>query len=105
MIHVIALISAPPGQRNKVLDAFNAVAPLVRAEDGCIEYVATVAARGMPPLKGQIGPDTVVAVEKWANLQALGAHSATPHLKAFMAHITDLGATVTIHVLEPAAMA
>jgi quinol monooxygenase YgiN len=37
MIHVIAFITAQPGQRDKVLSAFNANVPAVLAEDGCIE--------------------------------------------------------------------
>ena len=49
MIHVIALITAPAGQRSTILDAFNAVAPTLRAGEGCIEYVATVDAKGLPP--------------------------------------------------------
>ena len=34
MIHVIAFITAQPGQRDKVLAAFNANVPAVLAEDG-----------------------------------------------------------------------
>ena len=34
MIHVVAMITAQPGQREKVLAAFNANVPAVLAEDG-----------------------------------------------------------------------
>lgn len=42
MIHVVAIITAQPGQRSKVLEAFHANVPAVLAEAGCIEYGATV---------------------------------------------------------------
>ena len=37
MIHVVAVITAKPGQREKILEAFQVAIPAVRAEDGCIE--------------------------------------------------------------------
>jgi len=36
MIHVLAIITAKPGKRAEVLQAFNANVPAVRAEKGCI---------------------------------------------------------------------
>ena len=42
MIHVVAIITTNPGQRETVLQAFRANVPAVHAEDGCIEYGATV---------------------------------------------------------------
>jgi len=101
MIHVVALITAQPGQRSKILEAFNANVAAVRAEDGCIEYIATIDAQGVPPSRGSVGADTFVVVEKWASLAALLAHSAAPHMKAFAAQTKDLVAARVIHVLEP----
>ena len=40
MIHVLAIITAKPGQRAAVLEAFQANRPTVLAEAGCIEYGA-----------------------------------------------------------------
>ncbi len=102
MIHVVAMLTTQPGQRAKVLQAFNANAVTVRAEDGCIEYVATVDAQGMPASAGTLGGDTFVVVEKWASLAALQAHAAAPHMKAYAASVKDLMARRVIHVLEPA---
>ena len=42
MIHVIAVITAKPGERENILAHFRANVPAVRAEKGCIEYGATV---------------------------------------------------------------
>ena len=103
MIHVVAMITAQPGQRDKVLAAFNANVPAVLAEDGCIEYGATVDAQGMPPSRGTVGADTFVVVEKWASLATLQAHAAAPHMKAYGASVKDKVANRVIHVLEPVA--
>jgi len=42
MVYVLAVITTKPGMRGKVLEIFNANVPAVRAEDGCIEYGATI---------------------------------------------------------------
>src|SRR5687767_10417070 len=47
MIHVVAIITAKPGQRDNILEAFRANIPAVRAEDGCIEYGPTIDTEGM----------------------------------------------------------
>ena len=101
MIHVIAIITAHPGQRDKVLEAFQANTAAVRAEAGCIEYGATVDAEGMPPSRGTFGPDTFVVVEKWDSLAALQAHAAAPHMAAYGAKIKEWTASRLIHVLQP----
>ena len=102
MIHVIAVITAKPGQRKSLLAEFHANIPAVRAENGCIEYGVAVDAE--PALKFQTayGPDAVVVVEKWENLDALKAHGAAPHMVAFGAKTKELVASRAIHILTPA---
>lgn len=102
MIHVVAVITAQPGQRSKILEAFQANTAAVRAEEGCIEYTATVDAQGMPPSRGSVGEDTFVVIEKWASLAALQAHAAAPHMQAYAAAAKPFTASRVIHVLEPA---
>ncbi len=102
MIHVVAMITTQPGQRGKVLQAFNSNAATVRQEEGCIEYVATIDAAGMPASPGTLGEDTFVVVEKWASLAALQAHAVALHMKAYAASVKELTAKRVIHVLEPA---
>jgi len=102
MIHVVAVITAKPGQRDKILEAYRANRPAVLAEDGCIEYTATIDAAGMPASKGTFGPDTFVVVEKWASLAALQAHAAAPHMAAYGAKTKEWTESRVIHVLEPA---
>ena len=102
MIHVIAVVTAKPGQRANVLAHFNANVPAVRAEKGCIEYGAAVDAE--PALKFQtaFGPDSFLVIEKWESAEALKAHAAAPHMAAYAAKTKDLLAERKIHILQPA---
>jgi len=88
--------------RDFILQAFRANVPAVTAEQGCIEYGAAVDAE--PALKFQTpyGPDTFLVIEKWASMEALKAHAATPHMAAYAANTKDMIAGRLIHVLAPA---
>jgi quinol monooxygenase YgiN len=99
MIHVIAIITAHPGKRTALLELFQAVIPVVREEQGCIEYGVAV---DVPSADPAFGPDTYVVVEKWESLETLKAHSAAPHMKAFGEAAKSLIAKRAVHVLEPA---
>lgn len=99
MIHVLAIITTMPRQRDAVLKIFNANVPAVQAEHGCIEYGATVDVDGADPA---FGPDTFVVVEKWESLAALKAHAVAPHMQAYAAKVKDMVAKRAVHVLEPA---
>jgi quinol monooxygenase YgiN len=101
MIHVIAFITCHPGQRESVLAAMRENVPLVRAEDGCVEYQPVVDAPGLP-FAAPAGPDTVVVVEKWRDAAALAAHAAAPHMKAYGARTKAWVAERRIHVLTEA---
>ena len=101
MIHVIAIITAKPGQRDTVLQAFKANAPAVKAERGCIEYQATIDAQEAGPAQAPFGGDTFVVVEKWADMAALQAHAASPHMAAYGKSTREFIASRTIHILSP----
>jgi quinol monooxygenase YgiN len=103
VIHVIAIITAKPGQRENILQAARANIPAVLAEDGCIEYAPAVDAEGMGSFQAKFGPDTFVFVEKWRDADALKAHAASAHMAAYGAKVKDMIASRTIHVLSPAA--
>ena len=55
MIHVIAVITAKPGMRDSILQAFRANVPAVRAEKGCIEYGAAVDAENALSIQTRYG--------------------------------------------------
>lgn len=102
MIHVIAVITAKPGQREPILTHFRANVPAVKAVKGCIGYGAAVDAE--PALKFQtaFGPDTFLVVEKWESVDALKAHAAAPHMVAYGAKTKEFIASRVIHILQPA---
>jgi len=99
MIHVLAIITAKPGQRGTLLQAFKAIVPTVHAEAGCIEYGPVVDVDGADPA---FGSDTFVVVEKWETLAALKAHAVAPHMKAYGEKTNGLVAKRAVHVLADA---
>ncbi len=100
MIHVIAELSlAPqPGARGAFLDHFRWLEPLVRAEDGCLEY------RGALEVTTAIGaqtlprPDVLLVIEKWASEAALAAHLDAPHMHEFARRTAGLMTGRTIRI-------
>ncbi len=101
-VHVIAIITAKPGMRAEVLEAFQANVPAVLAEDGTIAYEATVDTPSAGPMQTAFGPDSFVVVEKWESLAHLGAHARAPHMKAYAEKVKDMLADRKIHILSPA---
>jgi quinol monooxygenase YgiN len=102
MIHVLALITALPGMRDRILEAWRANADAVRAEAGCLAYDAVVDVGDAAPGFARFGTDTFVVVEKWESIEALHAHAVAPHMKAYAAKVREWTANRAIHVLEPA---
>jgi len=101
MIRVVAIITAKPGRRDEVLTAFRAVVPIVRAEQGCIEYQPTVDAEGFGARQTNAGPDTFIVIETWADADSLKAHGVAPHMAAYGAKVRDLLVSVAVHYLSP----
>jgi len=102
MIHVIAIITAKPGQRDTILAAIRANLPAVRAEQGCIEYGPAIDAPEAGPIQAKAGDDVVFVIEKWASMDALRAHAAAPHMAAYSAKVKDFVSSRVIHVLKSA---
>ena len=102
MIHVVAVITAKPGQRENILAHFRANVPAVRAEKGCIEYGAALDADTPLPIQTKWGPDTFLVIEKWESLEALKAHAAAPHMAAYAGKTKEIIASRQIYILNPA---
>jgi quinol monooxygenase YgiN len=102
MVHVIATIECQPGRRAEFLAEFQHVVPAVLAEDGCLEYGATVDLATGLAAQPRVRPDVVVVVEKWRDLPALEAHLAAPHMTAYRARVKALVVQTTLQVLAPA---
>ena len=101
MIHVVAVITAKPGLRESILQAFRANVPAVRAEKGCIEYGAAVDAENALGFQTKYGAETFLVIEKWESMDALKAHAAAPHMAAYAAKTRDMIASRVIHILSP----
>lgn len=68
---LIVLIKVQAGLGHLQVQAFEQLAPLVRAENGCLEY----------ELHAVAGDDTqFVLTERWISEEALQAHDETPHM-------------------------
>lgn len=101
MVHVIAIIEVAKGRRDDFITIFRDVRPKVHAEDGCIEYGATIDAATQIEAQTLVGEDQVIVVEKWESPVALAAHLAAPHMDAFRNDVADMVTNLTIHVLSP----
>jgi quinol monooxygenase YgiN len=99
MIRVVVMLAAKPGRRDELVAAFQANAPTVRAERGCIEYAAFVDATGLGPFQTKVGPDNCIILETWESPEALNAHVVTPHMIAYGQKTKDLIASRVIHVV------
>ena len=102
MIHVVAIVTARPGQRGAVLEAFRANMPAVHAEQGCIEYAPAVDADGAGRIQTRLGEDAFAVIEKWESMEALAAHARAPHMAAYGEAVKDLLVSRVIHVLTGA---
>jgi quinol monooxygenase YgiN len=102
MIHVVARLEFHEGAREAYLAAFAANAPTVRAEAGCIQYVATTDYTPGLSWQNVNGPNCVMIVERWQSIEALEAHNVTPHMLAIREKTRSLIRDRTISVLVEA---
>ena len=102
MIHVLAVITAKPGMRGRILEAYRNNVEAVRAEVGCLAYEAVIDVADSSSGIAKFGEDTFVVVEKWESMDALRAHAIASHMKAYANQVKDLTANRAIHVLEAA---
>jgi quinol monooxygenase YgiN len=100
MIHVIAEIQLREGSREEFLAEFRRIVPIVRDEDGCIEYGPAIDLAS--DLSAEPRPNVVTVIEKWANEAALRAHLKAPHMDEYRKRAGHLTAGVTIRVYDPA---
>jgi quinol monooxygenase YgiN len=101
MIVVIATIEIAAGRREEFLAEFRQVVPLVRDEQGCLEYGPTVDLPTSIPAQPDPRPDVVVVVEKWESIEDLEAHLIAPHMLDYRGRVKSLVQQATIHVLQP----
>src|SRR5690349_18325744 len=93
-VHLAILITTQAGKRQQQIDAFRQLAPVVRAEAGCLQYDLHEVTTNV---------DRFVLLEKWASSAALEAHDKSEHMleadaanaffRAGPAEILPLGST------------
>lgn len=102
MIQIVAVIVTNPGLRAEILQAFKDNAPAVRAEKGCVSYEAFVDLPIFGPAQTLYGEDAFVAIEMWADADAIKAHAKAPHMAAFEEKLKGKVVSRAIHLLKPA---
>ena len=96
MIHIVAIITAKPGKRSELLSLVRGNLPLVRAEDGCVEYSPVV---DHFDSAHPFGPDMFIVIEKWRDEATLAKHRVASHMQRYLAQSKDLVAHRAVHVL------
>jgi quinol monooxygenase YgiN len=101
MIHVIATIELHEGKRDAFLAEFHKLVPLVRTEQGCLEYGPAVDVATGLTAQGPIRDHVVTVIEKWENLDALKKHLQAPHMIAYRPKVKNFVQATKLLVLEP----
>ena len=100
MVHVIAEIELQDGMRSQFLGEFRRIVPIVRDEDGCLEYGPATDLES--DLSTTPRPNVVTIIEKWSSEGALRAHLKAPHMDEYRRRAGHMVAGVTIRVYDPA---
>lgn len=101
MIYVVATIELVAGKRQVFLEEFRKIVPLVRAENGCLEYGPTVDVASGLHLQGPLRDNVATIVEKWENLETLHKHLTAPHMLEYRPRVKDYVVKVQLQILQP----
>jgi len=102
MIYVVATIELAPGKRDAFLEEFRKLVPLVREEQGCIEYGPTIDFETNISAQGEVRPNVVTVMEKWDSIDALEAHLIAPHMVEYRGRVKEIVQGTQLQVLQPA---
>ena len=102
MIYVVATSDVKPGMRDRFLEIFNAMVPVVRAEKGCLLYQPAVDFPSGLSAQKPCSETLVTILECWESLSALKAHLDSPHMKEYREKTHDMVNAKTLNVVEPA---
>ena len=78
MISVIAKLQVQDGKADQTIEMFKALLTKVATEEGTVLYSIN---------RKSADPNTIVVIERYKDKDALTAHSATAHFKAFSAEL------------------
>jgi quinol monooxygenase YgiN len=99
MIHVIASINVKTGKLSDYLAVLTSTMPLVRKEQGCIEYVPVIDVDAKLPVQ-VFDKNAVTILERWQSLETLHAHLGSPHMLEYREKVKDLVERVSVKVLR-----
>ena len=102
MIYVIATVQLTDGHREEFLEEFRRIVPLVRQEQGCLEYGPAIDVETSIPAQVALRPNAVTVVEKWESLEALQDHLMAPHMMEYRSRVKGMVQGTELQVLEPA---
>ena len=75
MIAVIAKVPVKPEAKEEAIEQVKILMAKVAEEEGTLHYTLNI---------DQNNPDTLVFMERYKDMGALGVHGATPHFQEFM---------------------
>lgn len=102
MIYVHATIEVKPGRRADFLEEFRKIVPLVRAEQGCLEYGPAVDVVTDITAQADVRDDIVEVVEKWDSVEALKEHLVAPHMVTYRPKVRDMLVGTTLRIMRSA---
>jgi len=100
MIYVVAESLLKPGCREEFIRIAKANIPTVRAEKGCISYDLNADCTEGPAAQNAV-ENRLTFVECWESIDALRAHLAAPHMKAFVEKVKPLRESSILKVVTP----
>lgn len=81
VVHLVARLVPCPGKAGELAEVITNLLPQVRAEPGCIAYLAHAS---------RDDPGVIVMIEAWADQVALDAHAAAPAFIGLAARFDSL---------------
>ncbi len=81
MVAVIAQMKIKEGKMDEVTDLFRSLVPKVGTEEGTVGYAVC---------HHKTNPNLLVVVERYRDMEAIKAHSSTPHFKEFFKAVGPL---------------
>ncbi len=102
MIYVVATIEIAEGKRDAFLAEFHKIVPLVREEQGCLEYGPATDVESNIAAQTSPRDNVVVVMEKWEDIEALEAHLIAPHMLTYRETVKELVVRAELQILGPA---
>lgn len=100
MIHVAATVEVRPGERDAVLADLAGLAPKIKAEEGCLEYLVATEIPTKLPAQAPPRDNVIVTLERWRTLKDSEAHLRAPHMVKFVERNLDRIVKATLQILK-----